>query len=172
MAYRSEKDMYPAVCQWLSVFLRGRHRGAEIRVFDASRKSLARLIQETGLFKNLPAEWQSWDIYVDVVGFALTAKTTVLAFAECKNEAVTLSHLSQLLGYSRVALPHYSVIIAPQGASDTLRSLLVTFGRTDVLVYHTEKGKLPRSVAVARWDNSSGCLDIGSIICGSDNVWR
>ncbi len=172
MAYRNEKEMYPAVCQWLSVFLKGRHRGAAVQVFDASRKSLARLIQETGLFKNLPVEWQSWDIYVDVVGFAISPTTTALAFAECKNEAITLAHLSQLLGYSRVALPHYSVILAPQGASDALRSLLVTFGRTDVLAYHAEKGKLPRAVAVARWNELGACLDVGSIISGSDNVWR
>lgn len=170
MVYRSEKEMYPAVCQWLNVFLKGRHRGAAINVFDASRKSLARLIQETGFFKNLPAEWQSWDIYVDVVGFARTSQATALAFTECKNEAITLAHLSQLLGYSRVALPHYSVLLAPQGASDALR--LLHLGRTDVLVYHSQEGKLPHSVAVARWDETGGCLEVGLIICGADNVWR
>src|SRR5689334_2883995 len=158
MAYKNEKEMYPFVCQWLGAFLQGRHKKAEIKVFDASRKSLSRLIQETGLFKNLPAEWQSWDIYVDIVGFALTPTSTSLAFAECKNEAITLSHLSQLLGYSRVALPEYSVVLSPQGASDALRSLLVTFGRTDVLVYHQDRGKMPRSVAVAKWNESGCCL--------------
>ena len=172
MPFRRESDMYPAVCQWLAGFMQSRHRDAKIHVFDASRKSLARLINETGLIKNLPAEWQSWEIYVDVVGFAITPKATVLGFAECKNEAITLSHLSQLLGYSRVALPQYSILIAPQGASDALRSLLVTFGRTDVLQYHTQKGRLPRSVAVARWDELGACIDLGTIICGSDNVWR
>lgn len=119
-----------------------------------------------------PAEWQSCDIYVDIVGFALTAAATRLAFIECKNEPVTLSHLSQTIGYSRVALPDYSIVISPQGASDALRSLLSTFGRADVLQYHIQKGKLPRSIAVARWSESAGCIDAGSIISGNDNLWR
>jgi hypothetical protein len=172
MSYQREKDMYPPVRRWLQGFLRSKHRGADIQVFDSSRKSLARLIQETGLLRNLPLEWPSWDIYVDVVGFACTAKTTALAFVECKNGAITLAHLSQLLGYSRVALPRYSILIAPQGASSALNSLLVTFGRTDVLQYHTPSGQLSRSVAIAKWDENGACLDLGSIICGNDNVWR
>lgn len=172
MTYRRESDMYPAVCHWLTGFLQSRHRAAEIKVFDASRKSLARLIQETGLFRNLPAEWQSWDIYVDIVGFARTAAATRLAFVECKNEPVTLSHLSQTIGYSRVALPDYSIVISPQGASDTLRSLLVTFGRTDVLQYHARPGKMPLSIAVGQWSETAGCIDAGSIITGNDNSWR
>jgi hypothetical protein len=172
VAYRNEKEIYPAVCQWLMAFLQKRHKDAEIRVFDSSRKSLARLIQETGLIANLPPEWQSWDIYVDVVGFARTPQTTALAFVECKIVAITLAHLSQLLGYSRVALPHYSIVLSPQGASDALKSLLVTFERKDVLAYQTEKGKLSRSIAVARWDETGSCIDLSSTISGDDNIWR
>ena len=172
MPFNSEREMYPAVCKWLERFLQNRHRGAKVFVFDSSRRSLARLIQETGLNANLPAEWHSWDIYVDVVGFAITARQTLLAFVECKNTLITLGHLSQLLGYSRVALPNYSLITSPQGASDSLRSLLVTFERTDILRYHSERGKLSRSVAVARWDENGACIDIGSIIAGENNLWR
>ncbi len=90
MAYQKESDMYPSVCEWLKGFLHSRYRKTNIRVFDTSRKSLARLIQETGLSSNLPPEWQSWDIFVDVVGFAFTKQKTELTFVECKNTAITL----------------------------------------------------------------------------------
>lgn len=172
MPYRKESDMYPAVCKWLVAFLQGRYRNTEINVYDTSRKSLARLIQEIGFFRNLPEEWQSWDIYVDIVGFARTEKFTALALVECKNEPITLSHLSQTIGYSRIALPHYSIVISPQGPSDSLRSLLITFSRTDVLQYYKEQGKLPRSIAVARWSETAGSIELGSIIAGNDNSWR
>lgn len=172
MAFISEKEMYAPVCAWLEKFLQSRHSRAKIYVFDSSRRSLARLIQEAGLSANLPAEWQSWDIYVDVVGFACTSQQTYLAFVECKNTYITLSHFSQLLGYSRVALPQYSLIISPQGASDSLRSLLLTYERTDVLQYHFEKGRISLSVAVARWDENGECLDAGSTISRQNNLWR
>lgn len=172
MPYRKESDMYPAVCAWLDGFLRSRHRRADIRVIDTSRRSLARVILETGLMKNLPAEWQSWEIYVDVVGFIITQTATQIAFVECKNEPITLSHLSQLLGYSRVSLPKYSVIVAPQGPSAALVSLLVSFARMDVLQYHAPKGAIASSMAVARWDESAGCIDANTLIAGSNNYGR
>ncbi len=166
MPYKKEKDMYPFVGQWLQGFLADRHRRAEVKVFDTSRKSLARLIQDHNLIENLPAEWPSWDIYVDIVGFIQDGEATHLAFVECKNQAIRLAHLSQLLGYSRVALPLYSFIIAPQGVSDALKSLLVTFNRLDVLSYSHQAGQLPRTISIARWDESANCIDHGSIIVG------
>lgn len=172
MPFTSEKEMYSPVCAWLESFLQSRHRKAKIYVFDSSRRSLARLIQDTGLSANLPAEWHSWDIFVDVVGFAFTNEHTYLAFVECKLGAITLGNFSQLLGYSRVALPQYSIIISPQGASDSLRSLLLTYERTDILQYHFEKGKIPLSVAVASWDENGKCIDIGSVISGQNKLWR
>ncbi len=169
MAFQKESDMYPLVCEWLNGFLNSRYRNTTIRVFDTSRKSLARLIQEKGLSTNLPSEWHSWDIFVDIVGFAVTKQKTDLTFVECKNTAITLRDVSQLLGYSRVALPQHSFIIAPQGASDSLRELLLAFNRIDILRYHTEIGKLPHSIVVAQWDETANCIDAGSIVTGDRN---
>ena len=164
--------MYPAVCDWLSKFLTSRHRKTDVVVFDTSRKSLARLIQEKGLHENLPAEWPSWDIYVDVVGFARVADSTTIALVECKLGALTLSDLSQTIGYSRVVLPNYSVLLSPAGCSDSLRSLLSTFGRTDVLNYSMRHGEIAKSIAVAEWNESASCIEMGSTISGNDNTWR
>lgn len=145
---------------------------AEISVYDASQKSLVRLINERGLYYHLPAEWQSWDIHVDIVGFIKTKSRTALAFVECKNEAIKLQHLSQILGYSRIAQPDYSIIIAPQGPAGMVQSLINTYGRMDVLHYRWANGRIPRSVAIGRWDEAAGCLDLHNIIAGDDNSWR
>ena len=162
--------MYSPVSKWLGEYLQDRHRKATVRVFDASRKSLARLIKEQSLSANLPPEWVSWDIYIDIVGFILSKATTELAFVECKNAAHTLINLSQLLGYCRIVNPLYALLLAPQRPSDSLRSLLVTYNRMDVLQYHKSAGKLPRSIVVARWDEISGSLDNNSIIRGDENT--
>jgi hypothetical protein len=169
MPFQQERDMYPLVCTWLKGFLRSRYRKADIRVFDASRKTLCRLIQEHNLMQNLKPEWPSWTIQVDIVGFVRTPQATELAFVECKNTPITLDHLSQLLGYSRVACPSFSFLIAPQGTSDSLRSLLLTFNRIDVLEYDWEPGTFSRSIIVARWDETANAIDRNSIITGDQN---
>ncbi len=164
MPYDKEEEMYPPVCGWLKRLLRGQYRSYSIQVFNASRKSLARLVEQNDLMANLPAEWPSWDIHVDVVGFATRQGRTDLAFVECKRIPITLGHVSQLLGYSRVARPQYAFIVSPQGASDSLKSLLLTFQRTDILQYDQPQGKLSRSVIVAKWDETAHAIDYGSVI--------
>jgi len=74
MTFARESDMYAPVCAWLTGFMQDRLARSAIRVFDASRKSLARLIQDAGLAHNLSPEWSSWDIHVDVVGIAIASK--------------------------------------------------------------------------------------------------
>ena len=78
-------------------------------------------------------------------------------------------HVSQLLGYSRVALPQYSFITAPQGASDSLRSLLLTYNRIDVLQYYTQRGRFPRSIILAQWDETAKCINRSTIITGDES---
>ena len=83
---------------------------------------------------SFPEEWRTWNIKVDIVGFVHRAnKPTDLVFVECKNIKLTLSHLSQLLGYSRIAHPLYSFLISPAGFSRSLFSLLNEYHRHEVL---------------------------------------
>lgn len=169
MSFQKESDMYPLVCIWLNEFLLNRYRRATIEVHDTSRKSLARLIQERGMMNLLPPEWQSWTIHVDIVGFIVASQRIELAFVECKNIPITLDHLSQILGYSRVVRPLYSFVVSPQGASNSLRTLLETYNRIDVLEYHQQPGTFSRSIVVAKWDETSNSLDNNSIITGDRN---
>lgn len=172
MPFQRESDMYPPVCRWLEHYLRSRNPTANIRVFDTSRFSLARVIQDNNLMANLPSEWPSWAIFIDVVGFVQTEQTNFMTFVECKNVPITLEHVSQILGYSRVARPQFSFIVAPQGVSSTLRSLLVTYDRIDVLEYHTQRGHFARSIVVAKWDESANQIDNGSLITGDRNYLK
>jgi len=170
MPYKSEKEMYPHVCKWLKIFLKEHHKKHEIHVFDSSRKKLNKLIEEHDLIDNLPSEWTSWDIQIDIVGFATNENENILAFVECKNSAISLSYLSQLLGYSKVSRPTYSFIISPQGPSDSLKSLLLSYNRIDILEYHSEPGILPYSIIVAKWNERKNSIVTSSIITGIRNI--
>jgi len=169
MPYKEEKEMYYPVTQWLQRFLQGMHKRATIRVFDSSDTSLTKLINDNGLIENLPPEWQSWDIHVDVVGFIITAKKTELAFVECKNIELTLAHLSQLLGYSRIAKPRYSFLISPIYVNSSVLSLLSVYQRLDVLDYYYQKGSCPRSMIIAKWDERTNAIDNSKIITSDYN---
>ena len=165
--YESESDMYPDVCRWLKGFLASRFQRADIDVYDLSHIPISRFLRnyDKGQF---PPEWVTWDIRVDVVGFIhQPQEMTSLAFVECKNTKLTLAHLSQLLGYSRIAQPLLSFLISPEGFSSSLVSLLQDYQRHDVLEYHWENGRVPRQVVVAEWDIAACNLNRQTMIGGT-----
>ena len=166
MKYKSEKDMYPDVCQWLEVFLKDRFQQAQVEVHALPHTPISRFLR-TYNRGSFPGEWVTWNIKVDVVGFVHHPNLpTDLAFVECKNTKLTLAHLSQLLGYSRIARPLYSFLISSIGFSASLVSLLQHYQRRDVLEYHWEPGKMPRQVIVAQWEMTTRTLNRHTMIGG------
>ena len=145
MKYKSESDMYPDVHQWLEGFLRDRFRQAKVDVYGLPHTPISR--------------------------FLSTYNRAVAAFLEsgsqCKNTKLTLAHLSQLLGYSRIACPLYSFLLSPIGFSTSLVSLLQEYQRRDVLEYHWEPGKIPRQVIVAEWEMATSNLNRHTMIGGA-----
>lgn len=167
MRYKSEKEMYPEVCCWLKGFLTSRFQSADVEVYDLSSSPLSRFLK-TYPKGRFPAEWVTWDIRVDVVGFVHHSQEfTSLVFVECKNTGLTLAHLSQLLGYSRIAQPLYSFLVSSVGLSSTLVSLLESYRRYDVLEYHWQEGTRPRQLILTRWDRSTRNLDRHTMIGGT-----
>ena len=167
MKYKSEAEMYPDVCRWLKRFLTNRFQNADVEVYDLSSSPLSRFLRTYSKGK-FPSEWVTWDIRVDIVGFIHhSQELTSLAFVECKNTRLTLAHVSQLLGYSRIAQPLYSFLISSVGLSPTLVSLLQNYQRYDVLEYHWEKGNRPRQLILTRWDRSASNLDRHIMIGGT-----
>ena len=159
--------MYSEVAQWLKDFLRDRFRQTEVDVYVLPHTSISRFLS-TYNRGDFPNEWVTWDIKVDIVGFVHHShKPTSLAFVECKNTNLTLAHLSQLLGYSRIARPQYSFLISPIGFSPKLIALLQEYQRRDVLEYHWEPGKMPRQVIVAEWERTTCNLNRHSMIGGA-----
>ena len=146
--YAQEKQMYPDVMEWLKRKLRGMFHRAEIETYDTSAVALYRFLETNGLQELFP-QYQSYDIRVDVTGVVQTKHEAHLAFVECKLRQITLRDLSQLLGYSRVAIPIYSIIVSPAGIGSAMTCLLKTYGRIDVLEY--EKS---RRLKVATWDSA------------------
>ena len=160
--YTREREMYPDVMEWLERKLRGTFPHAEIKTYDTSAVALYRFLETNGFQAHFP-QYQSYDIHVDVTGIVRIKKEAHLAFVECKLNQITLRDFSQLLGYSRVAAPIYSIIISPAGIGSSMTWLLKTYGRLDVLEY----GK-NRRLRVAAWDSTRREVSVPTVIPTGD----
>lgn len=145
-----EEYLYPQVCRWLEERLASEFPRCRVVAKDTHRTSLRLVIPRLGLSAQLP-EYPVWDFKVDVAAFIVSADDARVVFVECKKGMASLQDLSQLLGYSRVAMPFLSFLVSPNGPSDILRDLIVGFGRGDVLEYAPNQ-----SIAILTWDVRRG----------------
>lgn len=163
--YETEKQMYPDVAKWLHELLKGRYQAAKFEVRDTHAAPLNEYITRHGLQDYFDGDqWQTYDIRVDLTAFVKSKNSKGLVFVECKITSVTLLNISQLLGYSRVALPLSSYLISSKGIGGNVQSLITTYARSDILEYHWEKGASPRKIVIAKWDYSSKTIDSNSVL--------
>jgi hypothetical protein len=150
--------MYPDVCKWFKRVLEEKYDKHKIHIEDTSKKVLSRWLVEKGLHKLFP-DYQTYEIEVDITGIIEGDNKASLGMIECKLNEIKLRDLSQLLGYSRVALPLYSIIMSPKGMSKSLYRLFNISRRNDVLNYSDGK-----SIVIGRWDERRKELDFSTII--------
>lgn len=146
MRLESEAVLYKPVAEWLQSYLAGSLRRCEVMAHDTHSTDLSTFLRAQTLQKWFP-DWSAYEIKVDVTAVIRSKKSVSLAFAECKKGPITLRDVGQLLGYSLVARPTFSVLVSPEGLSERLSSLLLTFGRQDVLAYGDN-----RSIRLAQWN--------------------
>ena len=83
----------------------------------------------------------------------------VLPLLNVKLNKINLRDLSQLLGYSKVAIPLISVILSPAGVSDSLNLLFNINRRDDILYYASNK-----RIVIGKWSVVRRELDLSSVI--------
>jgi len=150
--------MYPHVGAWFKKILRERFKDAKVYVEDTSKKVLSKWLVEKG-FHNFFPNYQTYEIEVDVTGIVEKSDEAHLGLVECKLSRITLRDLSQLLGYSKVALPLYSIILSPKGISRSMNLLLNIARRNDILYYSTD-----RHIIIGKWNERRQELDLSSLI--------
>jgi hypothetical protein len=150
--------MYPDVCAWFKRILVEKCEGSKIHIEDTSRKVLSRWLVEKGFHKLFP-DYQTYEIEVDIIGIIEKNNRASLGMIECKLNQITLRDLSQLLGYSRVALPLYSIILSPKGVSKSMHRLFNISRRDDILNYSND-----RHIVIGKWNEKRKELDFSTII--------
>jgi len=153
-----ETALYPEVASWLIRHLRGRHPRATVHAQDTHSMDLSTFLRRQNIHSQFK-DYDAYEIQVDVTGIVQSTDGIRLAFVECKVGPITLRDVGQLLGYSLVARPEWSYLLSPAGASDRLNTLLVTFGRQDILNY--SKG---HAIRLASWNVGRKEVDLSSLI--------
>lgn len=165
MKYDNEQQMYPDVAKWLKGLLKGRYPEAIIEVKDTHAAQLNEYIIRHGLQDYFDDDrWQTYDIKVDLTAFIKSQKSKGLIFVECKTTNINLLNISQLLGYSRVALPLSSYLVSSTGIGTSVQSLITKYGRSDILEYHWRKGEIAEKMIIAKWDSNLKSIDLNSVL--------
>lgn len=165
MHYRNEIEMYPDAIAWLSRILRERFPGAGVDVRDTHAFPLNKYIKRNGLQQYFQSDiWQTFEIRVDITAFIIHRERPALVFVECKMRPISLLHVSQLLGYSRVARPLLSCLISTRGIGNAVMGLVSRYDRTDILEYDWQKGKTPRTIVLGTWNISAKNLEPASVL--------
>jgi len=153
--YSNEIEMYPDIILWLEKQLKGNYgkKAKKITVLDTHDSDLLNFIIKLNYQKFFP-EFTTYKIRQDITGFIEYEGKVELVFVECKNGKLSLINLSQLIGYSCIALPVISILIAPQGMGTTLSKLLTSFNRTDILEFRPN-----RKIQVLKWDYNKKDID-------------
>lgn len=153
--YKNEIEMYPDIIKWLDINLREKFgkKAKKIIVLDTHDSDLINFIIKLKYQKFFP-EFTTYKIRQDITGFIEYDDKVELVFVECKNAELNLINLSQLIGYSCIALPIFSILIAPQGMGTTLSKLLTSFNRTDILEFRPNK-----RIEVLKWDYKKKDID-------------
>jgi hypothetical protein len=158
MRSHPEIRLYPEVASWLARYLGGRYPRATVAALDTHKMELSTFLRKEKLHAQF-GDCDAYEIQVDVTGIVKTKESVRLAFVECKVGPITLRDVGQLLGYSLVARPEWSYLISPSGLSDRLNTLLVTFGRQDILNYGRN-----RAIRLATWNSKRREVEISTLI--------
>ena len=153
--YSNEVEMYPDVIEWLNKNLSQKfgNKANKITVLDTHDSDLSNFIMQLNYQKFFP-EFSTYKIRQDITGFIEYREKVDMVFVECKNTSLSLIHLSQLIGYSCIALPIYSILISPQGMGQTLNKLLKSYNRLDILEFRPN-----RKIHIIKWDENKQDID-------------
>ncbi len=145
--------------------LQSKFKDARVCVEDTSKKVLSKWLLEKGFHTSSP-DYHTSEVDVDVTGVVVKSdKEARLGFIECKLGRINLRDFSQLLGYSKVVIPLYSIILSPKGISQSLNLLFNVARRNDILYYSADK-----HIFITKWLGRKKEIDFSTIIPKGESI--
>ncbi len=153
-----EKDLYPAMCEWLDSYLHDTYKNSEIYVEDTSQVYLDTVLEKYGVIDEYP-QTVGIGMQIDVLGIVKKRGKTSLIFIEAKKTPLNTHDLGQILVYCRICNPEKAFLFS-SGGMGSLSKLLNE--REDLLYYSNDK-KL-KIIQAAKWDVVKKLPDMTTMI--------
>ena len=155
-----EVDLYKPVKSWLNSHLQGCFPNKNVQTFIGADKFISTVLKRHKLQKYF-CNSSCFDIKIDVFSIVEYKKGKFkLVIVECKTGKLTLQHLSQLIGYSKIINPVCSILLSSSGLSTSLSNLLDC--PTDNLLSYGANNK--NRISIAKWNLHTKTLDFTSCI--------
>ena len=155
-----EKDLYPAMCEWLSNHLHDTYRNSEIYVEDTSQVYLDTVLERYGVIDQYP-QTVGIGIQIDVLGIVKRNGKANLFFIEAKKTALNTHNLGQILVYCKICNPEKAFLFS-SGGMGSLSKLLNM--REDLLDYSRKNENKLKIIQVAKWDVVKKSPDMTTMI--------
>lgn len=150
-----EKDLYGPIKTAFEKFYSCSYKNCFFEI--TSEIYVKDFISKYQLTKFYP-DYQLFLIKVDICGIVQAKKQKKgLVIIEIKKSRITVDHISQILGYSKIILPAEAWIISPKGWTNLVENIAKF--RKDILKYKDNK-----YVKLAKFDVSSQTIKPGEIL--------
>lgn len=153
-----EKDLYPAMCEWLDSYLHDTYKNSDVYVEDTSQVYLDTVLEKYGVIEEYP-QTVGIGMQIDVLGIVKKRGKTSLVFIEAKKTPLNTHDLGQILVYCRICNPEKAFLFS-SGGMGSLSKLLNE--REDLLYYSNDK-KL-KIIQAAKWDVVKKMPDMTTMI--------
>lgn len=159
---KSEFDLYPGMCKWLSTYLNDKFKNkkCDVVVVDCHSVYLDSVLNKYGVIQYYP-QVVGLKIEIDVLGIVIWEDRAEIYLIEAKKTALNLQNLGQLLIYCKLCNPEEAYLLS-SGGLGSLKKVLNNLRREDLLDYGN--GKKIKKIKVARWDIIKNGIDNHSII--------
>lgn len=159
---KSEFELYPGMCKWLSEYLldKFRNKKCEVIVVDCHSVYLDKILEKYDVIKYYPLV-VGLKIEIDVLGIVVWKDKAELYLVEAKKTALNLQNLGQLLIYCKLCNPEEAYLLS-SGGLGSLNKVLNNLNREDLLDYGS--GKRIKKIKVAKWDIVKDGIDNHSIV--------
>ena len=149
-----ESILYEPIKNWINDYLQRALKPQNIRTYVGANEFISKiLIRENYSTKITNSHF--FNIKIDIFSVIVKNNKIKLVLIECKKNRLSLIHLSQLVGYSRVINPVCSILLSPEGLTTGLANFLDGDSTNNLLNYGNN-----RKIIVARWIKSRGEVDI------------
>ncbi len=167
-----ELELYHPVKTWLDAYLKRSLKPQSIvQTYIGADEFISKILIRKNLTKKITHS-HYFNIKIDVFSVVSQNNKTGLVLVECKTKKLTLQHLSQLIGYSRIMQPVCAILLSPKEKTTGLNAFLNSDQKHNLLNY----GK-NRKITIAKWNGERSevdiinCLPEGSLSPSKILVW-